>query len=74
MCAALERTQTIGACGHMHIRAGGPDVYKGGHFIDYRGDDVNAANVLAVLEGNRSAVKGIGTGKVRGCCAGCLRM
>ncbi len=42
---------------------GGPDVY-GGIRIDYRGQDVTAATFLAVLEGNASAVAGLGSGRV----------
>lgn len=42
---------------------GGPDVY-GGVRIDYRGQDVTAATFLAVLEGNASAVAGVGSGRV----------
>ncbi len=39
-------------------------MYAGVH-IDYSGNDVNADVFLAVLEGNKSAVAGIGSGKVR---------
>lgn len=34
--------------------------------IDYSGEHVNAANVLAVLEGNASAVARVGSGRVIG--------
>lgn len=42
---------------------GCPDVYAGTK-IDYRGPDVNATNMLAVLAGNMQAVEGIGSGRV----------
>lgn len=42
---------------------GGPNVYKGVP-IDYSRDDVNSANFIAVLTGNKSAVAGIGSGRV----------
>mmetsp|Transcript_3876 Transcript_3876/g.6417 ORF Transcript_3876/g.6417 Transcript_3876/m.6417 type:complete len:547 (+) Transcript_3876:79-1719(+) len=45
-------------------RPGGPDVYLGGKMIDYRGDDVNAANFLSVLTGDAKAMRKIGSGKV----------
>jgi hypothetical protein len=42
----------------------GPDNYRGGGFIDYRGKDVDAETFLAVLEGDSEAVAGKGTGRV----------
>jgi legumain len=42
---------------------GCPDVYSGTS-IDYRGPDVNASNVLAVLGGHTDAMRGIGSGRV----------
>lgn len=41
------------------------DVYAG-LVIDYKGDDVTAANFLSVLKGDAEAVKGAGNGKVIG--------
>ncbi|KAF6261372.1 vacuolar processing enzyme 1b, partial [Scenedesmus sp. NREL 46B-D3] len=41
----------------------GPDVYSGVR-IDYKGEQVNAANFLAVLEGNAAAVANKGSGRV----------
>ncbi|KAF5834424.1 vacuolar processing enzyme [Dunaliella salina] len=49
--------------GKIFNRPGGPDVFQG-VAIDYRGDEVNVNTVLAVLEGNKDAVKSLGTGKV----------
>ncbi len=46
------------------VSTGGPDVYKG-VVIDYKGESVNSDVFLAVLEGNKTAVKGMGSGKVR---------
>ena len=43
-------------------RPGGDDVYHGVP-KDYTGSDLNAANFLAVLQGDKSAVNG-GSGKV----------
>jgi legumain len=43
--------------------AGGPDVYSGVR-IDYKGEQVNAVNFLAVLEGNSAAVANKGSGRV----------
>jgi hypothetical protein len=42
----------------------GPDNYRGGGFVDYRGQDVTSRNFLAVLEGDAEAVRGIGTERV----------
>jgi legumain len=41
----------------------GVDVNKG-CVIDYKGNDVTAANYLSILKGDASAMKGIGSGKV----------
>lgn len=41
----------------------GVDVYEGVK-IDYSGKDVNPTNFIAVLEGNKTAVAGKGTGRV----------
>lgn len=49
--------------GQLFNRPGGKDVYEG-ITIDYRGKDVNASNFLAVLRGNETAMKGIGSGRV----------
>eukprot|EP00798_Chlamydomonas_sp_ICE-L_P020088 gene20088-26806_t len=55
---------TMNPCpGMIFNRPNGPDVYDGVK-IDYKGNDVNAANFLAVLAGNFSAMKGVGTGRV----------
>lgn len=43
--------------------AGGEDVYEGVP-IDYRGYEVNAYTFLAVLKGNKHAVRGHGSGRV----------
>lgn len=42
----------------------GPDNYRGGGFVDYKGQDVTSRNFLAVLEGDAEAVRGIGTERV----------
>lgn len=49
--------------GQLFNRPGGSDVYAGIK-IDYRGKDVNATNFLAVLRGNKTAMMGVGTGRV----------
>lgn len=49
--------------GQLFNRPGGSDVYEGIK-IDYKGKDVNSTNFLAVLRGNKTAVMGIGTGRV----------
>uniref|UniRef100_A0A0A9W8J2 Legumain n=1 Tax=Lygus hesperus TaxID=30085 RepID=A0A0A9W8J2_LYGHE len=41
----------------------GPDVYKG-VIVDYKGWDVTPENFLKVLSGNKTAMKGIGSGRV----------
>lgn len=41
----------------------GVDVYEGVQ-IDYRGGDVTPENFLAVLEGNKSSLNGVGSGRV----------
>jgi len=41
----------------------GVDVY-GGCQVDYSGNDVTAANFLAIITGNKSAMAGVGSGKV----------
>ena len=41
----------------------GIDVYEG-VVIDYREKDVTPANFLSVLEGNKTAMEGIGSGRV----------
>mmetsp|Transcript_3647 Transcript_3647/g.9139 ORF Transcript_3647/g.9139 Transcript_3647/m.9139 type:complete len:602 (-) Transcript_3647:361-2166(-) len=51
--------------GSLFNRPGGPDVYRGIK-PDYRGEDVNAANFLAVLRGDAAAVANVGSGKVVG--------
>jgi len=49
--------------GQIFNKPGGPDVY-GGVVIDYKGNDVNAANFLKVLGGDKASMTGIGSGKV----------
>ncbi|GBF90083.1 hypothetical protein Rsub_02791 [Raphidocelis subcapitata] len=51
------------ARGRVFNRPGGPDVY-GGVAIDYRGPDVTADTLLAVLRGDARGVGGRGTGRV----------
>ncbi|VDN40879.1 unnamed protein product [Gongylonema pulchrum] len=48
--------------GQVFNRPFGPNVYPG-VIIDYKGDDVTPSNVIAILTGNSSAVKG-GNGRV----------
>jgi legumain len=48
--------------GQLFNKPDGPDVYKGCQ-IDYRGEDVNPKNFLAILKGEDTKVKG-GTGRV----------
>lgn len=50
--------------GKMFNKPNGEDVYAGCN-IDYKGDDVNSANFLAILRGDKSKVTG-GNGKVLG--------
>ncbi|XP_050426915.1 legumain-like [Adelges cooleyi] len=49
--------------GTLINRPDGSDVYKGIK-IDYWGDDVNTAVFFSVLKGNKSGVKGVGSGRV----------
>lgn len=42
---------------------GGSDVYSGVP-KDYTGEDVTPENFLNILQGNKAAMKGIGSGKV----------
>ncbi|MEW5298633.1 MAG: hypothetical protein WDW36_001729 [Sanguina aurantia] len=49
--------------GKVFNRPGGPDVY-GGVPIDYRGEEVNSFNYLAVLAGRKDLMEGVGTGRV----------
>jgi legumain len=49
--------------GQLINRPNGPNVYDG-VVIDYKTTDVNAANFLNVLAGNKDAMKNIGSGKV----------
>jgi len=48
--------------GKLYNKPNGDDVYAGCK-IDYKGDDVNPANFLAILEGDATKVKG-GNGRV----------
>lgn len=41
-----------------------PNVYPGSAKIDYKGNDVTPANFLKVLQGDKTGMKGIGSGKV----------
>ena len=50
--------------GKMFNHPRGPDNYRGGGFVDYRGADVTADTFVAVLAGDADAVKGKGTGRV----------
>ncbi|XP_075221567.1 legumain-like [Lycorma delicatula] len=49
--------------GKLINKPDGPDVY-GGVKIDYKGSDVTPKNFLNILSGNKSALTGIGTGRV----------
>uniref|UniRef100_A0A0A9YP53 Legumain n=2 Tax=Lygus hesperus TaxID=30085 RepID=A0A0A9YP53_LYGHE len=49
--------------GKLFNKPNGTDVYAGVK-IDYRGKDVSPPNSLNVLKGNKTAMKGIGTGRV----------
>ncbi|XP_014249398.1 legumain-like isoform X2 [Cimex lectularius] len=49
--------------GTLFNKPGGPNVYKGCK-VDYKGTDVNVPTFLNVLKGNKTAVAGVGTGRV----------
>uniref|UniRef100_A0A0A9W6A0 legumain n=1 Tax=Lygus hesperus TaxID=30085 RepID=A0A0A9W6A0_LYGHE len=49
--------------GKLINKPNGTDVYAGVK-IDYRGKDVNPKNFLNILKGNRTELKGIGSGRV----------
>ena len=51
--------------GQLFNKPGGDDVYAG-LVIDYKGDDVTAANFLSVLKGDSKTMSGVGSGKVIG--------
>eukprot|EP00475_Leptophrys_vorax_P003420 TRINITY_DN1201_c0_g1_i1.p1 TRINITY_DN1201_c0_g1~~TRINITY_DN1201_c0_g1_i1.p1 ORF type:complete len:430 (-),score=155.64 TRINITY_DN1201_c0_g1_i1:47-1336(-) len=49
--------------GQLFNKPNGPDVYKG-LVIDYKGNDVTAANFMKVLKGDKAGLAGVGSGKV----------
>ncbi len=49
--------------GKLYNRPQGADVYAG-VVVDYSGDTVTPKNFLQILQGNATAMSGIGTGKV----------
>eukprot|EP00708_Paratrimastix_pyriformis_P001212 EC838284.1.p1 GENE.EC838284.1~~EC838284.1.p1 ORF type:complete len:219 (+),score=46.40 EC838284.1:75-659(+) len=50
--------------GNVINHVDGPNVYPGSDAIDYKGSQVTPANFLKVLQGDKLAMKGIGSGKV----------